>query len=466
MNHFTMRRLVVVLSTIGLLSTSLQVFASGYQIWEQDASSVTNYHAGYAAEANDATVAWYNPAAIPRIKNQQVVFGASAIQTNFRYSGSVGVTENSPTLDPVPGISPITVTFNSVSSQGGTFNVVPNLQYVAPISDWIGFGFSVDVPFGLKTSYGRTSPLRYAATLASITVVDISPSLGMKITDKASIGAGLDIQRAYAELNNVAALINPNPFVLPRTIDPAMDTTSKNKTNDTGYGFRLGYLYEFTPCTRLGISYYSQVVHHFSGSSKFEGPIADLVNNGPIVSSRSTANVKLPPFTAFSLFNKISPNWAVMGTIIYTQWNTFKNLSLNQVAGVANGTPLVDPSNNLNINIPEHFRNTWNISAGANYTLCDKVILRGGAGYDKSPVRDGYRNVQLPDNDKYAIALGGHYQASKTIGFDAGWTHVFFAGQAKVNPPPQVYGAEMVSTNGHVKGSADVLAAQIVWDIL
>ena len=48
----------------------------------------------------------------------------------------------------------------------------------------LGFGFSVDVPFGLKTNYGYTSAVRYASTQTAVTVVDISPSLGYPVTEK------------------------------------------------------------------------------------------------------------------------------------------------------------------------------------------------------------------------------------------------------------------------------------------
>lgn len=470
MKHFVLRPLVTVLCASGLLGSS-QAIASAFQLWEQDGASVGNYHAGYAAEANDASTTWYNPAGITRIKNQQFVFGGSAIMSDFKYKGSVGVNELSPVFDPFPvvHIKPVTVTLNSVTAQGGGFSIIPNLQYVAPINDWIGFGFSVDVPFGLKTSYGNTSDLRYAATLTSIRVVDISPALGMQITDKASVGAGFDIQKAAAEFDSVATLISLSPFD-PKTVLTEEDTRSTNKATDTGYGFHLGFLYEFNPCTRMGISYHSQVVHHFSGSSKFIGPITEIANvengGGPIVSSRATTNVKLPPYTALSVFHKATPSFALMGTLIYTQWNTFKNLTLNQVAGVVNDpATIIAPSTDIQITIPEYYHNTWNLSLGANYYPTETITIRTGIGYDQSPVRDRYRNVQLPDGDRYAVALGGHFQATKTIGLDLGWSHIFF-GKVKVNPPPQVNGAETIITNGHVKGGADVLSGQVTWDIV
>lgn len=471
MNHFVMRRFVTMLVATGIIGTSTQALASAFQLWEQDGASVGNYHAGYAAEANDASIAWYNPAGIPRFQNQQVVVSAAGIMADFKYKGSVGVSERTGVFDGTDLTFPVvTYTFNSVTAQGGTFNVVPNLHYVAPISDWIGFGFSVDVPFGLKTSYGRSTPLRYAATLTSINVVDISPSLGFKITDKASLGVGFDVQRGYAEFNSVAGLIDPTISLTvpppPKEVLTAYDTDSTNKANDTGYGFRLGFMYEFTPCTRVGLSYHSQVVHHFSGSSKFIGPINDIFNNDePIVSSRATTNVKLPPYTTLSVFNKITPNWALMATTSFTQWNTIQYLNLKQFAGLADTGEIPEPSNNIEVNIPHKYHNSWNLALGTNYYPTDTIILRGGIGYDQSPVPNAYRNVQLPDGDRYAIALGGHFQATKTIGLDVGWSHIFF-NEVKVNPPPQVNGAEMISTNGHVNGSADVLSGQVTWDII
>src|SRR5262249_51702106 len=80
-----------------LLSTSLILSlsclsaanAASFQLWEQDGAQVGNYHAGYAALAQDASTSFYNPAGITRIKNQQAVFAVDSIHTNFKYMGSV-----------------------------------------------------------------------------------------------------------------------------------------------------------------------------------------------------------------------------------------------------------------------------------------------------------------------------------------------------------------------------------------
>jgi long-chain fatty acid transport protein len=244
------------------------------------------------------------------------------------------------------------------------------------------------------------------------------------------------------------------------TLGGMFDTPSVNKANDTAYGYHAGVMYEFTPETRMGLSYHSQVVHHLSGTSRFVGELANLFNNGPIVSSRATVNVTLPPYTALSVYSRVQPKVAVMGSVIYTQWSSFQNLIFNDVAGL---NP--DPSTTIQVSIPEHYRNTWNFSLGADYYVTDQITLRGGLGYDETPVRNKYRHVQLPDNNRYIIALGGHYQATKAIGLDLGWQHLFMQ-EARINPPPQAAGVQVVTTNGTVNGGADVFGAQLTWDIV
>lgn len=438
MSSLRTRNLISYFCLFSTLSISNYAIASAFQLWEQDGASIANYHAGYAALANDASIAFYNPAGITRIKNQQLVFGAVNVLSNFKYRGTIKIN----TIN--AGLTPFTVT-----SQGGNYSFVPSLHYIAPLTENLGFGFSITVPFGLKTNYGINSMLRYAATKTSVMVIDFSPSLGWQITEKISLGAGIDLQRMYAEFNSVGGLGTNN----------SLDTLALNEADGTGYGYHLGGLYQFNSKTRAGLSYHSQVAHHLTGTSKFRGPLADLFN-GNSYSSHVKANTFLPAYTALSLYHHFHPSFAMMGTIIYTQWNSFKNLSLNNVSGIEH----FDMSTHIQVIIPQHYHNTWNAVLGTDYYASEDLTLRGGIGYDQTPVNNKYRNIQLPDNNRYVFAMGGHYQATKTIGVDLGWTHLFIR-QARVNPPPQKTGDQITTTNGNVTGGADVFGAQLTWDL-
>lgn len=431
-------------SVIAVIST--QAFASAFQLWEQDAASLGNYHAGYAAAASDASTAFYNPAGITRFHHQQIVFAGVAVTSSVKYRGLVDVSYG-PAL---PSNGPQEV----AAAQGGTFAFIPAIHYVTPINDWLGLGFSIDVPFGSKLDYRNSTVLRYISTKTNVSVLDISPVLGIKLTDKASLGIGPDVQIMKGEFNQVGTYLSEE-----------YDSDGLNTAEDTAYGYHVGGLYEFTPDTRVGISYHSQVVHHLTGTSTFAGPFPQTITDQDISSSRAKVSITLPAYTAFSIYHRMDPKWALMASAIYTQWNSLQYLVMQNVAGVVIvGGTVPTSSTDIVVTVPQHFRNTWNLSVGADYYLTDTITLRGALGYDQTPVNNAYRNVQLPDNNRYVVACGGHYQATKAVGVDLGWMHVFF-NKAHVAPPQQVTGAEIGMTNGSVTGGADVLGGQITWDI-
>jgi len=438
---FAGKKILIALSAAGILSANTVAHAAAFQLWEQDGASVGNYHAGRAASAEDASIGYYNPAGLVRIHNQQVVVGLDPILTNFKFRGTVNL--QSPTG--------IFANKQTAVAQGGGFNLAPDLHYAAPINDMFIFGISVVAPFGLETNYGRDSFAQYAATKTSLYLFDIAPSLGIKIDDHWSVGLGLDAEHARAEFDLMTALATTPP------VDP---TSSENVGSSWAYGYHLGAMYQLNDASRVGLAYHSKVTHHMDGTSKYTG----ILGGGETKSNNLKTDITLPATTTLSGFQQINSNWDVMGTIAYTQWSELKNLVLRNVAGIPAGS-LGPAVKSLIITVPENYHNTWNFSVGANYHLNDQWMFRTGVGYDQSPSSDRYRNLQLPDSDRIAVAVGTHYQATKTIGVDFGWTHIFGM-NTRINNLTQPVGAQTTTTNGSVQSSADVLGLQLKWDIV
>ena len=84
MNRFRLRKLAAALSLTGMAILSSHAMASGFQLFEQDAASVGNFHAGYAAAVFDASTAFYNPAGLSRFKEQQLVVAGDNIFTSIK----------------------------------------------------------------------------------------------------------------------------------------------------------------------------------------------------------------------------------------------------------------------------------------------------------------------------------------------------------------------------------------------
>ncbi len=277
----TVKKLFLFMAAAGMVKISTPVFASGFQLWESDAVNIGDYHAGNAAIADDASTSFNNPAGLIKIPQQQLIAGGSAILTNFKFDGTVQTS--------IPGFpAPVQPTV----SQGGGFNFVPFFHYSSPFNEKTAFGFSVVVPFGLKTDYGISSLVRYSAMLSSIKVIDYAPAIAYAFNSKWSLGLGLDIEHMYGEFTQMTTLdAETSEF----------DTLSHNKGSDTAYGYHAGVLYQPTEKTRWGVVYHSQVVHHLKGDSTYTGFIADAEGVPPSDSLRS--RITLPPVTTLSFFS-------------------------------------------------------------------------------------------------------------------------------------------------------------------
>lgn len=439
--------------------------ASAFQLFEYNGVNAEDFGAGAAAAATDASTAYSNPAGMLLIPNQQLVLSETAIITNIEYRGSARWNTNNSQV-PLPLVHPGFSPTETGTAQGGGTNFVPAFHYVSPLSENWAFGFSLAAPFGLETNYGNSSVVRYSATKTELETIDLSPSLAFKATNNFSVGAGVDIEHLDATFNGVAGA----PYVANAEglSNSALDTQSINEGSGWGVGWHAGLLYQFNPATRVGLTYHSQVRFALDGNSKLTGPLANqgsVTSPGVVRNNNLHADITLPPSTELSAYHDFNQQWSIDGSIMYTQWSKFNNeLRIQNVQGIAQASaisPLTYPQ--ITVGLPNDFRNTWRFAIGANYHPIPKWIFRVGTGYDESPVRDQYRGVRLPDGDRYALALGAHYQALKTLGFDVGWTHLFIK-NVNVNLNSTT-GTQVANVTGSYKSSADIIGAQLTWDI-
>ena len=89
--------------------------------------------------------------------------------------------------------------------------------------------------------------------------------------------------------------------------------------------------------------------------------------------------------------------------------------------------------------------------------------FRAGVGYDQTPTNNTDRNIRLPDSNRYAVAVGAHYQIINPLGVDVGWTHLFF--QKTQVSSTAVAGLQASTAIGNFTSHADLLGAQLTWNI-
>nr|HAT8712685.1 transporter [Legionella jordanis] len=441
---------------------------------ESNGVSVGNFGAGIAAEAADASTGWYNPAGLALIREQQISFGGVGVFPTAKISGTS-------TFSTV-GLPPYIQSFSNLD--GGKDGFVPSLHYALPLGDAATFGLSVVAPFGLKTLWGEASPVRYAATLSELKTFNISPEIGGRITDHFALGAGIDFQYSQVKFNRM--LGSPtllgfySAFGVPVTPN-YLDSESYNKGDSFGVGFHAGAMGLFNEeHTRIGLNYQSQVRHKFHGFSRLNGRLATpgLDVTDPLsvlfadpnalqrVDILSSNNIDFPDIVTLSAYQDVNERLALLGSVVWTGWSSLNTIQLNNAvayappsATFAGGQVLV---NSVSV---EDYRDTWRFALGANYWWNDQLMLRVGGGYDQTPTRDAFRSIRIPDANRWALSIGGHYQVRPNIGIDAGYTHLFSADDPSINRTDAVGSTSSYTINAITKAHADLVGAQITWII-
>ncbi len=462
--NITLKLITIGLTTcLGIMSSP--AFAAGFALWEYNGADVGNVDAGGGAIAEDASTGFTNPAGLVRLPNAQVVVSADPLTGDTKFHGyacgglvgPVATPANPPT--PAGTISNACNLSHVGGDNGGTFAVVPSLHVAVPVNDRWFLGLSVVSPFGLSTDYGHNTPIRYSATKSNILSVNFNPNVAFKFNNHWSVGAGFDAMYFSAVLNQSLNLFpNGASFSAPPLptfpIGSNFDAQVKNQADDWGFGWNVGALYQIDEHSRIGLSYRSQIVVEPTGTSKIYG------NGTPSLrTTHAVTNIKLPPSTMLSGYHMFNPQWAVMGTVIYTQWSTIQNIALKNSVTLDSSSPFTIVSGptgpilspiigtRLNpvlgtVNLPQKFRNTWRAATGADYMPSPNWRLRAGVGFDQTPVQTAERTPRLPDANRWLAAIGAGYIMNQNIRLDAGYQHVFIGDATirRVTPVSAVIG--------------------------
>jgi long-chain fatty acid transport protein len=88
----------------------------------------------------------------------------------------------------------------------------------------------------------------------------------------------------------------------------------------------------------------------------------------------------------------------------------------------------------------------------------DQITLRGGVGWEISPLDVSNRTFRLPDDDRLWLSLGGSYKANDRYSFDVGYSFLTTF-DTQILPPPAgpasniAWGAD-VDANVHILSAA------------
>ncbi len=395
--------LVAGLGTVALAVSSVPAAASGFGLREGSSDWMANAFAGGAAKAYDASTAWSNPAGMVRLDRSEIDNSINGIfpTINFKGANVTGATSTTP------------------GSQGG--NLIQSAATGGAFGVWsyspdVKFGVALMAPFGQRVTNPGNFVGRYQSLVSSISDIALSASVALRINDQLSIGGGPVIDRFTARLTQA---INTGPLAALAG-DPVADLHG----NDVSVGFNIGALYQLTPAFRIGLDYRSRIQHGITGTqSIFVPPLTGVLSPKTaaqlnFLNSGARTKITLPDNVTLGLYYQITPQWAVMSDVQWTDWSVLQAISVTP-------TTLGVPGSVTQ----EHWHNTAFVSIGTNYRVTDKLMLQGGVAYDESPVSTAYRTSRIPDSDRVILGFGAQYDIMPNVTVQAAYAHVFFAGQ-------------------------------------
>lgn len=379
--------------------------ADGWKIQLQGGKALAAGYAGRSALFEDASVVWFNPSGMTALDEDWVItIGAPLItyQLDFHDRGSASVLGQ-----PLQG---------EAEPDGGMTAVVPHVYLVKRLaSRWrIGLGFNA--PFGLGTDYGETWIGRYHATETTLRVFNVNPSVAVRLSERWSVAAGLDLQRSTATLSNMVDFGSLGAAAGLPLVPQGSDGRIEFRGSDWAAGFDLSGWGDVTDDLRIGATYRSRIDHGLEGPADFDvpGEAAPLTAGGRVFADTEAAvTLPMPQEISVSAVHRLGDRWRLLADVNWTRWSVFEAL---EVAFENAAQPPVRQ--------PADWDDSTRVALGANRTIGAHWTLRGGVAYETSPVPDATRGPRLPEDDHTWLSAGATYAGGGRWTLDAHVSHL------------------------------------------
>ena len=367
-------------AAIFVVSTANEAVAGSFAVREQSAYSQGASFAGNATCGASIQGAFWNPSVITC--NDAMAISEGTLSLLF-LSTEVDTTST----DDLSPIDPGDI---------GKLGVVPSSSFSYAYNENIFLGYTVNGPYGLSLETPVDHNAQAYFREGEIFSLNATPIVGYKVNDFLSVAAGVQIE--YFDLKNFsreAALGN--------------STLVKLNGDDIGVGFTLGATLRPMEGTEIGIGFRSSVSHSLEGRVTLNG-----ATFAPI-----SADLDTPEVVTLSLRQRLHDTFTLLGTVEWTNWSRLQNV------------PIINDSTNAQLNLglgpvsfPFSYDDGWFFSLGGEYQYNEKLTLRGGVGWELSPISDASRSISLPDDDRLWLSIGATYKKDEKWTFNAAYTFI------------------------------------------
>ena len=352
--------------------------------------------AGVANTTNTfgADSAFTNPAGMTGVDGDVVMMGHQFLVPWIRFDSSIAEAGGSD------------------GGNAGNVAMIPSFFGVKKVNDRLRLGFSLTAPLGGGMNYGDDFVGRYGAQKVLLSGLALSPSVGYRVNDSLSLGAGLSV--LYTAFDETIAINNPDGL-------PDAKVKLENLDDWSLQPF-LGLTFQATDRMLLGAVYRGKSNVNLEGDMNFR--------NWQLPIPQPSANsAKLqwdnPQLIEVGVRYQVNNEWHVMANADWEDWSEFSD---NQLV-VEGGT--LDPEAALD----RGWKDTWHVGVAVVRDMRTKVFSMGLA-YDSSPVSDDRRTIDLPMDSQLKFSLGFAMQGAKNLDYSLGAT-LMYGGDAKVDQTTQ-----------------------------
>ncbi len=390
---------IAVITLFSGLAYSTSVLAGGYFVPEMDAKAMAQSVA-WTARARGASSVFFNPAGLARLEGWEIKFGTTLVAWNSTAVGPLPLTLRS---ELVNNITPPSHGFAAVR-----------------LNDKFAVGIGLTTPWGLKLDWGPNWPSGYDYGAFMIETVYlktylISPTIAYAINDKLSIGGGVQLAMATAELTNLIDLGSlAQAAGLPGALPARLALKADNGIGD--FGVQAGIQYESGKLS-AGLAYQSAIKLGLEGIADFTIPTSGIGQVDGLLKSlfpdqAGKTEIPLPHVVSVGVAYRPLKHLEVEVDVNYTTWSDFETLVIDFSEETVFSTPAGDIPVLTDAKIDEKWDNGFTYRFGAAYDLTDKMQLRAGALYDPTVIPDETLSPFLPESDRIGFTAG--------IGFEFG----------------------------------------------
>lgn len=360
-----MKRFLV--SLLFLVSLQATTLANGYKILCVKSAKATAMGEAFVVQADDPSAIAFNPAGLWQLDGNQVNVQGTLCNAYTEYTAPDGTTsDNDSEWQLVPSFF--------LTSDLGTTNM--------------GAGLGVSFPNGLSSKWADDSFARYVATYNKLLVADISPAYSIRLTDRLSLGAGLDYYYSQAEMLRMVDMgaLYGSPG--------SMDVESKLTGDGDAWGGNMGAIYRINPRHAFALTYHLPYTIDYSGDMKLGDQKYDM-----------NTRIDFPAVAVAGYAFHPTPKLKLEFNLDWTWWDQVGNIVVHFDQPGMNDTVL-----------EQDYHNTLAYKLGAEYNLTGNWDLRCGYIYNENAISDETWSPSLPEANTHFLTGGvGYHNGRITV---------------------------------------------------